>query len=312
MRPGTIVRKTCLGHDLIVARGADSGKVIVSDAHCPHQGADLGVGGCVRGDRIRCPFHHWEFGLDGYASHIPDVNRVPVIRLGTWPVCERYGMIWTYVDAAEPRCEPKYPFENLADLDDGTQVWRGEHHADDVGMHLIEFAENSVDFQHFSPLHGRMLIPWTRVPLPFLTVKHEARWQPDPDRSHIAYFRDDPTLLAFGKPVPRSAAKATITFFGPGGAIWFRFSIPELGNITLFQTHTPVEPLRQQIYFRWYAEPKIPRPVVSYVVGSWVSNWKADVDIWENKVYRPKPMLCRADGPVHEMRRWYQQFYPAS
>jgi hypothetical protein len=37
-------------------------------------------------------------------------------------------------------------------------------------MHLQEFAENSVDFAHFQPLHGSMMVPWTDLTLPLLKV----------------------------------------------------------------------------------------------------------------------------------------------
>lgn len=306
---GTVLRRTCVGRDLVVFRGESGGGATVSDAHCPHQGADLGIGGRVEGDCLRCPFHHWQFGVDGKVHHIPDVETLPRIRLRTWPVCERYGMIWVYFDADEPGVEPPYAFADHPGIDSGELVYRGEHRPDDVDMHLVEFAENSVDFQHFAAIHGVMLIPWTTVPVPFVTIQHDPSWELDPEHPHIAYFGDHACLEVFGKVLPQTAADARITFFGPGGAIWFQFQVPEFGDITLFHTHTPVEPLRQEVYFRWYASPKIPKPLVSYVVGNWVSNWRADIEIWENKVYRRKPMLSRADGPVARMRRWYRQFY---
>ena len=62
--------------------------------------------------------------------------------------------------------------------------------------------------------------------------------------------------------------------------------------------------------FRWYAAKTLPRPLVAYVVGSWIAQWRRDVAIWESKVYRRRPMLVREDGPVHALRRWYAQFYP--
>lgn len=37
----------------------DKGVVNVLDAFCPHLGADIGIGGTVRGDCVECPFHHW-------------------------------------------------------------------------------------------------------------------------------------------------------------------------------------------------------------------------------------------------------------
>ena len=34
-----------------------------------------------------------------------------------------------------------------------------------------------------------------------------------------------------------------------------------------------------------------------------------DFNIWEHKKFRPRPMLCDADGPIGEFRRWARQFY---
>jgi hypothetical protein len=33
------------------------------------------------------------------------------------------------------------------------------------------------------------------------------------------------------------------------------------------------------------------------------------VQIWENKIYLDRPMLCDGDGPIGEFRRWYAQFF---
>ena len=42
------------------------------------------------------------------------------------------------------------------------------------------------------------------------------------------------------------------------------------------------------------------------------SQFENDVPIWENKVYRPTPILCDGDGLIAEFRRWCQQFYAAA
>ena len=34
-----------------------------------------------------------------------------------------------------------------------------------------------------------------------------------------------------------------------------------------------------------------------------------DVDIWLNKAPVQNPLLCEEDGPVYQLRRWYEQFY---
>ena len=34
-----------------------------------------------------------------------------------------------------------------------------------------------------------------------------------------------------------------------------------------------------------------------------------DVEIWRHKTRIDNPLLCEEDGPVYQLRRWYQQFY---
>ncbi len=79
-----------------------------------------------------------------------------------------------------------------------------------------------------------------------------------------------------------------------------------------YQTHLPVGPLEQQVDFRWFADRRLPRVLVWYVVGNWISQWARDIEIWENKIYRERPRLCRDDGPVFRLRQWYRQFLPES
>ena len=83
---------------------------------------------------------------------------------------------------------------------------------------------------------------------------------------------------------------------------------PTMWTTLLPLTHTPIAPLALRTRFRWFAEPSIPRLLVSYVVGNWVSQWKEDIDIWENKIFRERPQLVRDDGPVLKLRKWYRQF----
>ena len=62
------------GKDLVVFRGM-SGEVHVWDAYCPHLGANLGVGGVVTENTIRCPFHGWEFNTkNGVCDKVPGLE----------------------------------------------------------------------------------------------------------------------------------------------------------------------------------------------------------------------------------------------
>ena len=176
-------------------------------------------------------------------------------------------------------------------------------------MHIAEFAENSVDFQHFAVIHSAMRIPWTNIKLPWVKIRHEPSWSLDAELPHISYFGDEVALEIMGRDYERARARALITFFGPGSIVKFDFDVPGIGEVTMFQTHTPVEPLKQWVTFRWYAPRHLSRFLVSYVVGHWISQWRQDLVIWKGKTYRQRPFLTGSDGPVNKMRKWYGQFY---
>lgn len=305
----------CLGQQLLLYRSDDDETVHAMAAFCPHLGANL-AGGCVKGGRVECPFHCWQIAADGEVVSIPYAKRLPTsFRQRTWPICEQHGQIFFYHRGgagADTSAAAPYELPRIPDIDDGRLVPRGTHDGGIVHMHLLEFAENSVDFQHFAPLHGRMFIPWTRVTVPGIKIVHDAKWEiaTDPAMQHIAYFKNNSVLEILGRRVERTRASALITFYGPAGVVTFRFMIPDVGEIVMFQTHLPIAPMMQKVDFTWFASPKIPRALVSYVVGSWVSQWRNDIAIWENKIHRPKPLLVAEDGPIHRLRRWFSQFYP--
>lgn len=304
LRPGEVREVSALGRKIVVFRGED-GAVGALDAFCPHLGAHLGDGR-VAGNCLRCPFHGWTFRADGAVDAVPHVARPPRARAVAWDVRERDGLIlgWWTGEAPGPA---DYEPEVHEDVVSGQLTWRGEHVWGDVNMHLVEFPENAVDFAHFDVLHGQMTLPWTQVAIPGLRVVHDARWEPDPERPWVSRFHDDAVLAFRGAVLPSTRAKATITLWGPGGLVSFRFALPELGDILLYQTHLPTAPRTQQVVFRWFADRRIPGPLVWYVVGTWIAQWQADLRVWERKIYLRRPVLSEADGPVHALRRWWAQ-----
>ena len=298
-----------LGQRFVVFRDAE-GVAVVLDAHCPHLGADLGLGRVVDGC-VECPFHRWRFGADGYLAAPPyGQEKTPKVRTRVWPVDEVYGMILIYF-SVRPDTPPPYPFPRYEEVDEGRLVPRGTHDPDPVAMHLIEFAENSVDFQHFAPIHGEMTFPWTNLKIPGVKIHHDATWERDAQEDHVAWFRNKAVLEIFGRVREWTRATAAIKFIGPGGVVAFTFDVPERGRVLMFHTHTPEAPLSQRVRFTWFSSRRVPRLLASYIVGNWVSQWRADIDIWETKTYQTKPMLNPEDGPVHELRRWFRQFYPS-
>jgi len=309
---GQVIEAECLSRRFAVFR-SESGKVSVLDAACPHLGANLGVGGKVVGENLVCPFHHWEFDGEGKCAHIPYEDKVPSGADGTTYCTREWAgqiVIWFDAEKRQPLYEPPI----VPELQEGAgYVWRGTYQQE-VQMHIQEFAENAADFQHFDPLHGRMCLPFTQIEIPGITINHDPEWScgtiakgPEKD-THLSWFKDKASLNFCGKLIPRTDAKASISIIGQAGLVIFRFET-ELGDICLFQSHRPIDPLRQSCEFSWCAEEKMPRLLVWYVVGNWISQWQNDIEIWENKDYSSKAVFTRNDGPMTKLRRWYKQFY---
>ncbi|KAJ3203690.1 hypothetical protein HK099_001404 [Clydaea vesicula] len=55
--PGEVKHIQALGREFAVFRGKQNGEVSITDANCPHLGANLGLGGKVIGNNLVCPFH---------------------------------------------------------------------------------------------------------------------------------------------------------------------------------------------------------------------------------------------------------------
>src|SRR5215510_15449828 len=102
---GAVLPIKALNQDLIVAR-SPSGKVVLMEGHCTHRGASLGHGGIFIGECVRCPFHGFQYNLQGQCVAIPGVTQIPrAAVLKTYPVAETMGMIWMF-NGPEPTFPP--------------------------------------------------------------------------------------------------------------------------------------------------------------------------------------------------------------
>lgn len=92
-----VLSRNLNGQKICVFRDSQ-GQTHAMDGFCPHMGVDLGIGKVVN-DRVRCFFHHWEYGPDGYCKHIPIQKEIPKkARLQTYASCEAYGFVWVHPD----------------------------------------------------------------------------------------------------------------------------------------------------------------------------------------------------------------------
>ncbi len=142
---GEVVRADFLDGHVAVFRG-ESGKVAVVSPFCRHLGSDLCVEGKVIGDSLRCPFHHWHYGLDGVCNKLGSGDPIPPgARLFPFPVAEKYGMIWVFNGL-----DPLYEVPDTG-LDDPLAI----RVSDMIEIRLdpgLQFMQ-PIDFQHLSTLH---------------------------------------------------------------------------------------------------------------------------------------------------------------
>ncbi len=102
--PGGVLRAAVDGQDMVVWRGR-SGSLHAWDNRCPHRGMRLSFG-FVRGDRLACLYHGWQFGTDARCRYIPahpDLEPPESITTTAFAIAERDGLIW--VSTAPPSAD---------------------------------------------------------------------------------------------------------------------------------------------------------------------------------------------------------------
>lgn len=109
-----VIPVTLYGQRLVLFRD-DEGELGLIGRHCPHRGADLCFG--RREDNgLRCPFHGWHFDRSGQCVEQPaepaDSTMFKTIRLPSYPVVEKDGVILTYMGKGEPPADMSATSDN--------------------------------------------------------------------------------------------------------------------------------------------------------------------------------------------------------
>jgi phenylpropionate dioxygenase-like ring-hydroxylating dioxygenase large terminal subunit len=161
LRRGPVSREIA-GRRLVAFRTA-GGRLAILAARCAHLGADLGFG-CVRGEAIRCPFHHWEYDADGVCRRVPGETEVPAFaRQAVHPAAERHGHVYVFLGP-----EPLFPLPFYPDVTPD-EVICGRPYTVDLDCPWYMVGANAFDAQHFRGAHDRELRgePWVECPGPF-------------------------------------------------------------------------------------------------------------------------------------------------
>lgn len=304
LEPGTAKPIHYFGRDMVLFR-TESGEVSCLDAFCPHMGAHLGYGihefqgkgGEVNGEDIVCPFHGWKFNGDGVCTDVPYAKNIPpkvkdVQCLKKYHVVEANQCIWVWYhpdENVEPQWDIRVLPEAQADNDDWGDIMP---HRRIIKTHIQDIAENGADPAHFRYVHGTAHIP---------------------DVGEAVFDGHERNVVLTSKlNTPKGQVDGRIEFasIGPGQAVTYFSGICDtvlMGNIT----HIDEDLVEVNFGFiQKKVNGEVPVGGVNAAIMADIKQQlEEDSPIWENKIYRPLPILCDGDGPIAKFRKWYAQFY---
>ncbi|CAA0120988.1 3-ketosteroid-9-alpha-monooxygenase, oxygenase component [BD1-7 clade bacterium] len=292
------------GKEMVLFR-TESGEVSCLDAYCPHMGAHLGhgihefmgKGGEVSGEDIVCPFHGWKFNTEGFCTDVPYAKNIPPkVKdnqcIPKYHVCERNQSIfvWYHPDSS---VEPLWDVESIEEAQFDNEEWGEiENHCKKIRTHIQDIAENGADPAHFMYVHGTAHIPDVQ------------------DAEFGKYSRR--VELTSKMNTPRGLVDGKIAFcnFGAGQTVTYFSGICDTVLLGLI---TPIDQEYVEVNFGFIqkkVDGKVPTGGVNAAIKADIlKQLDEDTPIWENKIYRPLPILCDGDGPIAKFRRWYATYY---
>jgi len=279
------------------------GELNVLDGYCRHMGGDL-TQGTVKGDEIACPFHDWRWGGDGKCKAIPYARRVP-LRARTQryetAIVNQQLFIWLDPEGSEAdRSILPYELPGI-----GTDEWTewNWNITEIEGSNCRELIDNVVDMAHFYYVHFSFPTSFRNVFEGHIATQFmESKGRPDKSGGY-----GDAELFL----------KSEATYYGPSYMInWLDVDYKGfLTQVILINTHIATGPDSFTLqYGLTVKKPEgLDEKTVGYIAEKYTemfgSGFLQDVHIWRNKVPVQNPLLCEEDGPVYQLRRWYEQFY---
>jgi 3-ketosteroid 9alpha-monooxygenase subunit A len=303
------------GTKLVVFAGA-GGELRVLDGYCRHMGGDLSRG-TIKGSSIACPFHDWHWGGDGKCTKIPYSRRVPpTARTRSWLTLEqnRHLFVWNDPQGKPPPAEVTIPRIDGAYSDEWSS-WTWD--ALEVDANCREVVDNVVDMAHFFYIHFAFPTYFRNVFEGHIASQYlDTRSRPDIDAE-----AGKAKSRAEGRPNGDAASQIGLhseaSYYGPSYMIDYLsydyHGVPM--DAVLINCHYPVTP--EKFVLQWgVIVKKLPglsseqADKVALKFAKFVGlGFQQDVDIWTHKSRIDNPLLCADDGPVYQLRRWYEQFY---
>ncbi|MET0133290.1 MAG: Rieske 2Fe-2S domain-containing protein [Kibdelosporangium sp.] len=297
------------GSKLVVFQGED-GEVNVLDAYCRHMGGDLSQG-TVKGNNIACPFHDWRWSGTGKCADIPYAKRVPLrARTRAWTTLEQNGqlLVWNDPQGNPPPDDIVIPRVEGAYSDEWSN-WTWDTIRIE-GSNCREIIDNMVDMAHFYYIHFAFPTYFKNIFEGHIATQYlNSRGRPDVTATggtNTGNYAGEDNLL-------RSEA----SYFGPSYMInnlWNNYKGIEVETV-LINCHYPIDHNSFMLQYGLIVKklPGLDTEMADKVAGKFARSFKVgflqDVEIWKNKSRIDNPLLCEEDGPVYQLRRWYEQFY---
>jgi len=289
------------GKKLVVFRSGD-GEINILDGYCRHMGGDL-TQGEVKGNEIACPFHDWRWGGDGRCKRVPYSKRVPrLARTAKWTTLEQDGMLFVWND---PEGCPPPPEVTIPRIEGATSdEWTDWHwYTTTVNTNCREIVDNVVDMAHFFYIHGSLPTHFKNIFEGHVATQYmNSQGRPD--------LGDTEGSRMLG-------TTSVASYYGPSFMIDdLTYHYEEADHQTvLINCHYPIATNSFVLQYGIIVKKSdlLPEDLAvqtAVALGDFVKmGFEQDVAIWKNKARIDNPLLCEEDGPVYQLRRWYEQFY---
>lgn len=302
--PGAVKPLKYFGQDLVAFR-TQSGVLSVLDAHCLHMGAHLGYGGKVIDDCIACPYHGWQYRVDGSNALIPYEDHTIAKRIRQWPIIEQHEIVFMWHDPAggPPRdgwLPHLFNFEgHVADANDFYPCYSNQAYvySPNERIHPQLIVENSADCMHFRYSHGA---PEDPVLINF-------------DASGPVWRSE----MGFRSPKTKEVAMRLFTRVPGVGLSFAVFDHQGFGR-RLVLSNTPIDnetsDLRVSYFFpKESKSPAVMPQAIREAAKQTRMFFEQDALIWRHQKFVQRPIFAKQDVKAYTaLRKWSDQFYEAA
>ncbi|MBD3192297.1 MAG: Rieske 2Fe-2S domain-containing protein [Candidatus Heimdallarchaeota archaeon] len=300
LKKGKVIGLTRLGEKLALWRDK-KGEVGCIFDRCVHRGAALSKGTVLSNNKIRCPFHGFEYDKTGKVTKIPATGKntpVPArFKVNSYPVKDDHGFIWLWWG------EPQEEYPPLPFFEDIDEKFLYDTFVDHWPVHYSRAIENQLDVVHLPFVHYNTIGRGCKTLVDGPIVK----WEDNELKTWVFIRKDDGSqpLKAGEIPEPKEPALLHFRF----GNIWQnRLS----DKFRIFAAFVPIDEENTVIYLRLYQ--KVWRlPITGQLITKFANLFNRKILRQDKRVVitqkpkksslRMEEKLIQGDKPIIEFRR---------